>query len=152
MKHDDQPIAASAAGPLLDEARRLGVYAIVREQTKRAYVVSAQGGKIEEVGATHAGGVGMHVFTDEGFSAFGCADGFDVEEAVGLMRRTAQAAGAAKELGGERDASLLQAAPLTLHMPDERTDRFDAIALDALERDVLRVHESVRAIAQGIRV
>ena len=142
----------SIAGPLLEEARRLGVYAIVREQTKRALLVTAQGGIIEQVDSSHGGGVGIHAFTEEGLSAFGCADGFEPDEALAILRRTAAAAAAAGVLGGASDRSIVDAPPLTLHLPDERAGRFGAISLGPLKTEVLRAHDEARALSGDVKV
>jgi TldD protein len=152
MSQDGPPSAAGIAALLLEEARKLGVYAIVREQTKRICVVSAQGGRIELLDTAHSGGVGVHVFTDRGFSAFGSSDGFDGDEARTLLQSTAEAAAGAERLGAERDRTIFDAPPLSLHLPDERTDRFDAISLDALKGDLLRAHEEIRAISGEVQV
>ena len=96
----------SIAGPLLDESRRLGVSTIVREQIRRALTVTVQNGTIEEVGSAHVGGVGFQVYTAEGFTAFGFADGFDLGDALATLRRTAASASTADRLGASPDPAI----------------------------------------------
>src|SRR5258708_446282 len=117
MTDAGSPIMKSVADPLFEEARRLGVYAIVREQVRRVLGVTAQNGVIEEVGSSHGGGVGLQTFTEKGLSAFGCSDGFEPEEVRTMLRRTAAAAAAAGAMGGEPDGSIHSAKPLVLHLP-----------------------------------
>lgn len=142
----------SIVAPLLDESRRLGVYGVVREQVKRSLMVTVQNGVIEEIGSASAGGVGFHVCTAEGYSAFGCSDGFVLDDALATLRATARAASLARALGATPEPALLSAAPLTLHLPDERAERFDAIRMGDLSRDVLAAHEQARALSSEAKV
>lgn len=128
------------------------MYAIVREQARRTLSVVALGGKIEEVGSTQSGGAGFQVVTPEGFSASGFADGFDADEAVLTLKRTAAAAARAVRLGADADRSLDSARPLRLHLPDPDADRFDSVSLESLAPKVLAAHDEVRALSSGIRV
>jgi TldD protein len=145
-------IPGSIAATLLEGARRLGVYAIVREQEKRVLSITVQNGRIEEIGSAHSGGAGFHLFAQDGRSAFGCSDGFGPEEALDVLRSTAAAAAAAGALGDEGDRAIFSAAPLVLHLPDERAARFDHVSLDRLKDEALASHEQVRALASGIKV
>ncbi len=145
-------IPGSIAATLLEGARRLGVYAIVREQEKRVLSITVQNGRIEEIGSAHSGGAGFHLFAQDGRSAFGCSDGFGPEEALEVLRSTAAAAAAAGALGDEGDRAIFSAAPLVLHLPDERAGRFDDVSLERLKDEALASHEQVRALASGIKV
>ena len=142
----------SIAQTLLDEARRLGVYVIVREQVKKALQVVAQNGRIETIDCAHSGGVGFQVHSADGHAAFGYADGFDEAEALATLRATAASAARAAGLGASPDFAIRAAAPLQLHLPDPLCDAFDAIPLEALSARTLEAHEEIRALSPEIKL
>jgi len=140
-------------GPaLLAEARRLGVYAIVREQVRRARSLVIQNGKVEDVVSVHSGGVGFQVHTDECFSATGFVDGFVDVEDLATLRGTAAAAARASGLGAHPDRSIFGASPLVLHIPDARAERFDELSLGRLSEAVGAAHEEACTLSSEIRV
>ena len=145
-------IPLSLAPALLDEARRLGVYAIVRLHRKRALGVTVQNGKVESVGSSELGGVGFQVFTDSGHTAFGFTDGFDETEATAALRRTAASAGAVASLRSVPDRAIFSASPLVLHLPDPRAERFDAVSLERLSASASASHAQTRALSAQTRV
>ena len=140
------------APALLDEARRLGVYAIVRQHRKRALGVSVQNGKVESVGASELGGAGFQVFTASGHTAFGYTDGFDESEATAALRRTAESAARAEGMLSVPDRAIFSAAPLVLDLPDPRAERFDALSLERLTAGAKSAHEETRALSSETRV
>lgn len=145
-------IPNSIADLLIEESRRLGTYAIVREQIKQALSIVIQNGKIEDVGSAHGGGAGFQLFTNEGASAFGSVDGFDATIGAGVLARTARAAAASEQLGTTRDTTIFDAPPLQLDLPDERAERFGDVRLDHLSERVLAAHEQARSLSAETRV
>lgn len=145
-------ISQSIAGSLLSEARRLGVYVVVREQVRRGLSLVIQNGKIEDVGSVHSGGVGFQVHTTNGLSASGFADGFEEPGALATLRSTAEAAARAASLGALPDRSILEAAPLVLHLDDPMAESFDLVSLARLSQAVLAAHEEVRALSGETKV
>src|SRR5262249_40540816 len=78
--------------------------------------------------------------------------GFEAEEGRAVLERTARAARAASDLGAPRDTAIFSAAPLTLDFPDERSEGFDRISLEALTAGLLEEHERARALSAELRV
>lgn len=142
----------SIAGPLLEEARRLGVYAIAREQVKRSLLVTVQNGVIEEIGSASSGGIGFHAFTADGYSAFGSSDGFVADDAIATLRATARSAARARTLGADPDTSFLSASAFRLHLPDEHAERFDEVSLKGLSEAVLAANQQARALSSEAKV
>lgn len=145
-------IPLSLAPALLEEAKRLGVYAIVRQHRKRALGVSVQNGKVESVGSSELGGVGFQVFTSSGHTAFGFTDGFDEAEATAALARTAASAARAEAIGSVPDRAIFSASPLVLSLPDPHAERFDGVSLERLTASTKAAHEETRALSSETRV
>src|SRR6185369_4662825 len=70
---------------LLDQAAREQIYLIARLQRVEAYTLTVNNGKTESMTATLSQGLGMHVFTASGHTAFATVDQLEPQAALNAL-------------------------------------------------------------------
>ncbi len=101
-RHDD---AAAAA---LEEARAGGLFVIARFQDLLERTVVVSDGVLERVAETRVAGVGLHVFTEQGWSAFASSDDCSREAVGDMVRRAGRLARASTPYGPEATHAVLE--------------------------------------------
>lgn len=81
---------------LLAEAEGEDVYAILRLEKRRDRSAVVEGKRVDGVGASYSGGLGIQVFTQSGHNGFAAVDDPNLERGLTALRRAAGAARAAE--------------------------------------------------------
>lgn len=134
---------------LLEEAERLGVYAIGRVQDVRERGFVASNGNLERQSAGQAAGLGVQVFSAEGLCGFAASDRIGPAEARELVRRAAELARASAPLDPERNRAVFALSPEPTRVWPRTGAEIDATPMGEQSRVLLEVHREARDLAQG---
>lgn len=91
--------------------RSLGVGYILRIQDKKETMINVNNGETEEIATTSLRGMGLQVFTGEGYTGFASSDRIDPETVKSLMEQATKLAEKVKEAAGERNKALFGLTP-----------------------------------------
>jgi TldD protein len=142
--------------PLFAELTRragaAGLYLIARGQSRRRLRVLVANGRTEEASSSLVAGLGLHVFTDEGYCAFGSIDGLAPEAAAPLLERTGRAAVSSRRLGASPTLAFVAAAPARLRHPAAGRVPIDAVSLADAERTALELNRALRDRSPNLAV
>lgn len=130
---------------LLNRAELAGVYLIARVQHQRGRSMLVVNGRLEEVGTTHAMGIGLSVFTREGYTAFASVDGWGRERALAALESAITSARAAARHGFQRSSAVFTAPQLNERAAVKPPLPYDALSLTELEGRLLDLNAAVRA-------
>ena len=129
-----------------ETAARLGVGYILRIQDKKETVVNINNGRTEEVATGSIRGMGVHVFTQEGYSGFASSDKINPETVELLMENGFHLAQNSKQFGGETNSALFllsqqqQRIILPLRFP------YGSLSLEETERELIEINKELTAI------
>ncbi len=143
----------AVAKEILAQAQKEGVYAIGRFQDKRETTVSVINGRTDQMAADLSSGVGVQVFTPEGYSGFASTDELTPEAAAELVHRAAELAQASAAYGAEHSVINFAAAGVARErvLPDQRYP-FDYLELAEQERRVLEINQKVEGLDKRLSV
>ncbi|MGE5577349.1 MAG: TldD/PmbA family protein [Syntrophothermus sp.] len=143
----------AVAEVILAQAQKEGVYAIGRFQDKRETTVSVINGRTDQMAADLASGVGVQVFTPEGYSGFASTDELTAEAAAELVQRAAGLARASAAYGAEHSAINFAAAGVAKDrvLPGQRYP-FDYLELAEQEKRVLEINRRVQDLNKRLSV
>jgi TldD protein len=144
--------AGALLSDLLARSAAAGLYLIARAERHRSLALVANNGKIEEVRSGAGAGIGMHVFTGEGHSAFGCVDCLSEPEARPVLERTLRAAGTVSSIGATPNLGFMTAAPLAARIPAAGRIPFQAISIPGVQRLVLDLNRAAAGFESGLSV
>ncbi len=143
----------AVAKAILARAQKEGVYAIGRFQDKRQTTISVINGRTDQMAADLSSGVGVQVFTPEGYSGFASTDEITPEAAVALVQHAAGLARASAAHGAERSQIDFGAAGVARDriLPGQRYP-FDHLDLAEQERRVLEINRQVKGLDERLSV
>jgi TldD protein len=136
----------------MERARELGVYAIVRIQDKTERAVGVVNGRTDLLSVEEISGVGVQVFTFEGYSGFASSDVINPESLVGLVESATNLACASSKCGAEPSKEINQARPLIRDIDVHMPMGLDSISHNEEERLVSEICRAAMEIDQRLAV
>jgi TldD protein len=130
-----------AAAVVLDEARRLGLYAIARFQDVEDRTLVVDDGAVERAVSRRTAGVGVQVVTSEGWSGFAASDDASAESTRRLVARAGALARASGALDPEANREVF----------DLRGDGRRIVPRRALELGAVPLADQTRALCEANR-
>ena len=143
---------SAALHALLEEAERLGVYAIGRVQDVRERGFSAANGKLERQTAGQGAGLGVQVFTPDGLCGFAASDRIEPAAARELVQRAAALARASAPLDPERNRAVFGLAREPTTVWPSRARPLDATSPAEQAEALLAAHGEALGLAEGFAV
>jgi TldD protein len=128
------------------------LYAISRIQSRRAMAIEANNGRTEEITTAFSEGIGLQVFTREGYSGFAAADCLDEQAIPELFNKAAFLAAASKENHAESNRESFTLKPLQRRLVMPVTHPVDSIDLAELERLVLDFNRMLKSCDERLAV
>ncbi|MDD2201049.1 MAG: TldD/PmbA family protein [Firmicutes bacterium] len=141
-----------ACNRAMERARELGVYAIVRIQDKTERAVGVVNGRTDLLSVEEISGVGVQVFTFEGYSGFASSDVINPESLVGLVESATNLACASSKCGAEPSKEINQARPLIRDIDVHMPMGLDSISHNEEERLVSEICRAAMEIDQRLAV
>lgn len=129
---------------LLNRAELAGVYLIARFQHGRGRSLLVVNGKLEEVGTSHAMGLGLSVFTADGHTAFASVDGWERERALAALDSAITSARVAARHGFQTSHAVLAAPRLSERAITRPPHPYEVLSLTELEGCLLDLNATVR--------
>ncbi len=117
----------------LQEAGRLNLAVIARHQAVRELAVVVNNGRTERVMTEESRGLGVQVFTAEGYSGFASGDNPSGEMGRELVGKAAQLAELSKRFGGEKNQEVFSAPQSVANPVSPERYSFDHLGIEALE-------------------
>ncbi len=136
----------------LEEAGRLNLAVIARHQAVRELAVVVNNGRTERVMSEESRGLGVQVFTPEGYSGFASTDNPSTEMARELAGKAAQLAELSRQFGGEKNQAVFTAPYAVVQPESPQTYPFDHLGIEELERLVQAENRYVLEKFAGISV
>ncbi|HZW83818.1 MAG TPA: DNA gyrase modulator, partial [Candidatus Deferrimicrobium sp.] len=97
---------------VLGEAEQVKEYVIGRWQTVQEISIVINNGKTERIVSEETQGLGIQIFSQEGYSGFASGDSVSVDEAKRLVRKAAKLASLSKAYGGQSNREIFAAPAL----------------------------------------
>ena len=94
-----------------DLAEQMGIGFILRIQDKKEAMVNINNGVTEEIATTSLRGMGIQVFSADGYSGFASSDRVNPEEVRTLLRQAVCLADKVKEVAGEKNRAVFGLSP-----------------------------------------
>jgi len=141
-----------ACNRAMETARRLGVYAIVRIQDKTERAVGVMNGQTDLLSIEELSGVGVQIFTFEGYSGFASSDMITLESLEHLVESATNLAKASAKYGAQPSREINQARPLIRDIDVPVPMGLDSISHDEEERLVREVCETAMKIDPRLAV
>lgn len=138
---------------VLDEAKQNDAYAIVRVQNRKYVGIKIINGNTEEIADTPEKGIGIHVFTREGYSGFASTSRLDNESARTMTRLAIKSAkDSAKHKGVKRDRTVFELEGYkNKHVQDVKY-KIDDKTLPEQEAVVKTLNEETKALDERLSV
>lgn len=125
---------------------------ILRMQDKKETLINVNNRRTEEISTNAIRGMGIQVFTKDGFSGFASSDRIDEENGVLLFQRAWTLAMKSAEVGGETNRSLFQLSPNHQRIIPELPHPYGSISLEEAERILLELNQSLMAVDSRLSV
>lgn len=143
-----RPLAHDATvQALLEEARAQGVFAIGRIQDVRERSLVANNGRLERVSSGQAAGLGVQVFTPEGWCGFASTDQLRPQDARDAVRRAAELARVSGPVGAEQNQVVFSLKAEPEHVVPTQARSLDETPIDEQRRVLLDAHQRARDLA-----
>ncbi len=136
----------------LAEAEKEGVYLIGRHQALRETAVVINNGSVERIVTEQSAGLGVQVFTPEGYSGFAANDNPNQAKAREQVQQAARLADLAQAYGGEQNRAIFKAAPLKAEFPPVRKYAFAYLPVADLTQLVIQVNKHLRELFPSVAV
>jgi TldD protein len=128
------------------------LYSISRIQSRRAMAIEANNGRTEEITTAFSEGMGIQVFTEEGFSGFAAADSIDAKVVAELFAKAAFLAIASKKNHSEPNRECFKLQPLKRRLVMPVSHPVDSVSLPELERLVLDFNRMLKSCDERLAV
>ncbi|HEY8344491.1 MAG TPA: TldD/PmbA family protein [Bacillota bacterium] len=135
-----------------DLAEQMRIGFILRIQDKKEAMVNINNGVTEEIATTSLRGMGIQVFSADGYSGFASSDRVNPEEVRTLLRQAVRLADKVKEVAGEKNRAVFGLSPhrerrlLSLQHP------YGSLSLNNIEERLIRMNKELSAIDPRLSV
>ncbi len=145
-KYDD------AVQALLQRASDLGVYAIGRLQDSKGRSMTVNNGQLERIDTGSSAGIGVQVFTKEGYTGFVSSDQITSESCRDLVETAARLARSASAFGTETNQAVFEIESNGKQTIATDYQSLDATSYDEQVKQLLEVNERSRAYGNQLSV
>lgn len=125
---------------------------ILRLQDKKETLVNINNGRTEEIATGSLVGMGVQVFTAEGFSGFASSDLVSAQAVEDLLKRAFTLARYAKEAGGEMSRALFGLAPHQERRILPLRYSYGSLGLDRVEQELGAINKELQSLDQRLSV
>lgn len=152
----EQVLRVDAYNDLVEQARRVATKLncgyILRLQDKRETLVNINNGRTEEIATGSLVGIGVQVFTEEGYSGFASSDQVTVSAVTELLERAYALARHAKEAGGEVNRALFQLTPYRDRRVLPLSFPYGSLGLAEVEQELKTINNELRSLDDRLSV
>lgn len=130
----------------------LGVGYILRLQDKKETSININNGRTEEISTNTIRGMGIQVFTREGYAGFASSDRIDVENADTLLHRAVALANRSAEAKGEVNRAVFELTPNHRRVQLKCRYPYGSLSLEETERILKEMNGELTAVDQRLSV
>lgn len=136
----------------LTEMGKHQVHGIARYQSVREFSGIINNGKVERIVNEESQGLGIQVFTQEGYSGFASVDNITVPGVESLVAKAAQLARLSESFGGEKNQAIINAPRIVTTVPSLQKYPFDKLSLTEIEPLVKQENLHIMEAFPGLSV
>lgn len=152
----DERLRVDAYSPAIERLRTIGeelkVGYILRVQDKKETFFHINNGHTEEIATGSLRGVGIHVFTPEGYSGFASSDRIDSDGLEELLRRAHRLANHSAEAAGETNQAIFKLSPDQRRIILPVRHPYGSLSLDETERLLMEINQALSALDSRLSV
>ncbi len=141
-----------AVAALLQRAGELDVYAIGRVQDSKGRSMTVNNGRLERIDTGNAVGVGVQVFTKEGFTGFVSSDQVTPESCRDLVETAARLARSGSAFGTETNQAAFEIASNGRQVIATDFKTLDETSYDAQVKTLQEINERAKAYGNDLSV
>lgn len=152
----EQTLRLDAYGAVVERVREIakepGVGYILRMQDKKETLININNKRTEEISTNSIRGMGIQVFTQEGFSGFASSDQISEENVVLLFERAYMLAKKSADAGGETNQALFQLSPNRQRLIPKTPHPYGSVSLGDAERILTEINQLLMAVDPRLSV
>jgi TldD protein len=142
----------SAVAAMLEKAKELDVYAIGRIQDSQGRGMTINNGRLEGISTGSAVGIGVQVFTREGYTGFVSSDKVTPETARNLVETAANLARSASHFGTETNRNAFEIESNGAYTVATDYDTLEQISYDEQVQRLQAANAHARGLAEKLSV
>lgn len=152
----EQKLRVDAAQNLVDAAKeaakQMGIGFILRIQDKKETMVNINNGATEEIATTSLRGMGVQVFSADGYSGFASSDRVNPDEVKTLLDQAMRLADKVKAVAGEKNQAVFGLSPHKERRLLSLKNPYGSLSLNAIEERLIRMNRELSAVDPRLSV
>jgi len=133
-------------------AKELGIGFILRIQDKKETMVNINNGATEEIATTSLRGMGVQVFTSQGYTGFASSDQVGVAQVKVLIRQALRLGEMVKEASGEKNTAVFSLSPHQERRVVKLKNPYHSLTLNQIEEKLQKINANLGEIDPRLSV